>query len=71
MTDREIILAIFNPAHQHKDGCLVHDRHIKPRGPCTCGFSEIVADYRAAVREAREIASKHYGSAWQPQEATA
>lgn len=61
MTDREIILALFNPMTKHNFGCLYHDPHIKPRGPCICGFAEVVGNYLAALRAAKEIASEHYG----------
>ena len=62
MTDREIILALFNPRTKHADGCLVFDRHIKPQGPCICGFAEVVGAYNAAIREAHKISEAHYGS---------
>lgn len=61
MTDREIILALFNPETGHKDGCLFKGN---PNLPCQCGFSEVVGRYRAALRQAKEIATTHYGSTY-------
>lgn len=69
MTDRDIILALFNPMTGHAKGCLWDDPHIHPRGPCICGFSEVVGHYNAAIREAREIATKHFGASLEAREA--
>lgn len=59
--DRKIILALFNPQTDHKDGCLFKgDR----RMPCQCGYNEAVGHYRWAVRRGKEIAAGHYGTAF-------
>jgi hypothetical protein len=68
MTDREIILALFNPQTKHADGCLWNDPHIHPRGPCICGFSEAMGSYNVAIREARKIAAGHYGASYEARE---
>lgn len=68
MTDREIILALFHPQNVHNEGCLVHDHHIRPRGPCTCGFAEVIGNYRKAIIEGKKIATKHYGSTYNAKE---
>lgn len=59
---RRIILGLFNPMpDRHKDGCLVNDPHIKPRGPCICGYAEVAGEYLWALREAKKIAAKEFG----------
>lgn len=59
---RRIILALFNPMPDgHEKGCLANDRHIKPRGPCICKYGEAAGEYLWALREAKKIASEHYG----------
>lgn len=61
---RWIILGLFNPMPDgHKKGCLADDPHIFPRGPCTCGYSDIAGEYLWALREAKRIAAEHYGKA--------
>ena len=69
MQDREIILALFNPQTDHAKGCLVNDPHIKPRGPCICGFPDAVRAYNEAIKAARKIADEHYGSSFAAREA--
>lgn len=59
MTDREIILALFHPMPDHLDGCLFKG---DKRLPCQCGHSIVVGNYRAALREAKAIASAHHGA---------
>lgn len=59
---RRIILALMNPMpDRHKDGCLVHDHHIHPRGPCICGYAEVAGEYLWALREGKKIAAAHFG----------
>jgi len=61
MTDREIILALFHPQTDHKDGCLFKgNRNL----PCQCGFMMVASDYRIALSEAKAIATKHHGAAY-------
>jgi hypothetical protein len=59
---RRIILGLFNPMpDSHKAGCLVNDPHIKPHGPCICGYAEVAGEYLWALREAKKIAGEHFG----------
>jgi hypothetical protein len=45
----------------HKSGCLVNDPHIKPHGPCICGYAEAAGEYLWALREAKKIAAERFG----------
>lgn len=59
---RQIILGLFNPMPDgHGKGCLHNDPHIHPRGPCICGYAEVAGKYLWALREAKKIASEHFG----------
>lgn len=60
--DRQIILALFNPETDHKDGCLFKN---DSRMPCQCGFAMVVGHYRWALRRAKEIATAHYGTTYE------
>lgn len=59
-----IVLGLFNPMpDKHADGCLYHDPHIHPRGPCTCGYAKVAGEYLWALREAKKLAAGKFGAA--------
>jgi hypothetical protein len=59
-----IIVGLFNPMPDgHEKGCLHNDPHIHPRGPCICRYGEVAGEYLWALREAKKIATEHFGKA--------
>src|SRR5262249_53133281 len=60
---RQILLDLFHPNDGHKDGCLFK---ADSRMPCQCGWSTAAIRYNSALRHARDLAAKHYGSKAEP-----
>jgi hypothetical protein len=59
--EREILLALFHPATDHKDGCLFKANH---NMPCQCGFALVQGRYNWALQRVKAIATAYHGDVW-------